>query len=84
VTQAAVLSSPDKATWTPSTLPVAMRGNAAQYYSAGDSATGATPVSGRTWTFPLTVKAALNNITDLSVSNNVPLDGLATFTVSYQ
>lgn len=84
VPQAAVLSSADKAAWAASTLPVAMIGNASQYYSAGDAGAGATPVSGRTWSFPLTVKAALNNTTNLSVINAVPLDGSATFTVSYQ
>jgi type 1 fimbria pilin len=84
VKQAAVLSSTDKAAWTASTLPVAMSGNAAQYYSAGEATSSATPVSGRTWSFPLTVKAALNTTTGLSVINSVPLDGSATFTVSYQ
>jgi hypothetical protein len=84
VTQAAVLSSADKATWMASALPVAMSGSNAQYYSAGESAAGSTPVSGRTWTFPLTVKAALNKLNNLSVNDGVPLDGMATFTVSYQ
>lgn len=83
-TQPAVLSSADKTTWTASTTPVALTSGGAQYYSAGPSGAGATPVAARTWTFPLSVVAALNNTTDLPVKEEVPLDGSATFTVSYQ
>lgn len=83
-TQPAVLSSPDKATWTASTTPVALTGGGALYYSAGPSGADATPVAARTWSFPLSVVAALNNTTDLPVKEDVPLDGSATFTVSYQ
>ncbi|WP_296224486.1 DUF1120 domain-containing protein [Ralstonia sp. UBA689] len=83
-TQPAVLSSADKTTWTASTTPVALTSGGAQYYSAGPSGTNPTPVAARTWTFPLSVVAALNNTTDLPVKEDVPLDGSATFTVSYQ
>lgn len=80
--QPAVLSSADKSAWTASTSPVALD-TASQYYSAGPTGTDAVPVKGKTFTFPLTVTAALNNTTNLPVSNNVALDGSATFAVSY-
>jgi hypothetical protein len=83
-TQPAVLSSADKATWSASTTPVALTSGGALYYSAGPSGADATPVAARTWTFPLSVVAALNNTTDLPVKEDVLLDGSATFTVSYQ
>jgi hypothetical protein len=82
--QAAVLSSADKETWAASTTPVFMTAGGAEYYSTGDSASGATPVKAKTFAFPLIVKAALNNTTDMPVSSNVALDGSATFTVAYQ
>ena len=81
--QPAVLSSTDKSTWQASTTDVAMNGNGATYYTAGPSGSNPTPVTARTFNFPLTIKAALNNITDLPLSSNVDLNGSATFTVAY-
>ncbi|KVP89333.1 hypothetical protein WJ96_20255 [Burkholderia ubonensis] len=81
--QAAVLTSGDKRTWTASTDAVAMTKGGATYYSAGGADTGSTPAQGKTFVFPVTVKAALNNTTDMPVSSKIALDGSATFTVSY-
>ncbi|HLX01887.1 MAG TPA: hypothetical protein VKS80_07195, partial [Trinickia sp.] len=81
--QEAVLSSADKKTWAASTDPVAMTAGGAQFYSAGSAAAGATPAKGKTFLFPVTVKAALNNTDNMPVTSNVALDGSATFTVSY-
>jgi type 1 fimbria pilin len=82
-TQAAVLSSTDKSTWSASSAAVFMTAGGATYYSTGASAAGSTPVQAKTFAFPLTVKAALNNTTNMPVTSNVALDGLATFTVAY-
>ncbi|TKC90884.1 DUF1120 domain-containing protein [Trinickia terrae] len=81
--QAAVMSSTDKSAWTISTTPVFTTPGGATYYSTGASASGSKPVVAKTFVFPVTVKAALNNTTDLPVSSNVALDGSATFTVAY-
>lgn len=82
--QPAVLSSTDKATWQPSTTAVAMNGNGTTYYTAGPAGSNPTPVAARSFNFPLTITAALNNTTDLPLSSNVDLAGSATFTVAYQ
>ena len=81
--QEAVLSSADKKTWTASGDSVYMKADGAQLYSAGGAAAGSTPVKGKTFLFPVTVKAALNNTEAMPVSSNVALDGSARFTVSY-
>jgi hypothetical protein len=54
------------------------------YYTAGSADASPTPVAARTFKFPLTVTAALNNTTDLEIGADVPLNGSASFTVSYQ
>jgi hypothetical protein len=81
--QEAVLSSVDKATWVASSNPVYMTADGAQLYSAGGAAAGSKPEKGKTFLFPIIVKAALNNTSAMPVSSNVALDGSATFTVSY-
>ncbi|MEW1781713.1 DUF1120 domain-containing protein [Arthrobacter sp. NPDC080086] len=81
--QPAVLSSTDKATWTASATPVAMAAGGTNFYSAGPTGASPTPVSARTFTFPLSVLAALNNTTNMPLDENIALDGSATFTVSY-
>ncbi len=83
VVQPAVLSSADRKTWTASTAPVAMAAGGAHYYSAGPTGADPTPVPARTFTFPLSVLAALNNTTNMPLDENINLDGSATFTVSY-
>ncbi|MGV2292040.1 DUF1120 domain-containing protein [Trinickia sp. YCB016] len=82
-TQAAVLSSTDKSTWTISTTPVLTTPGGTTYYSTGASAAGSKPVVAKTFAFPLTVKAALNNSTNMPVTENVVMAGSATFTVAY-
>jgi len=81
--QAAVLSSTNKTAWTASTTPVIVASGSAQFYSAGTTGTTPTPALGSTFSFPVTVMAALNNNTALPVSAEVPLDGSATFEITY-
>ncbi|KHK53546.1 hypothetical protein PI87_17025 [Ralstonia sp. A12] len=84
VQQPAVLSSADKSAWAASAAPVLMIGNGGEYYTAGSLGASPTPVAARTFNFPLTIDAALNNTTVLPLGDEVKLNGSATFTVAYQ
>lgn len=77
----AVLTSTDKKTWQASANAVPMVGTGSTYYTAGQL--DATALTARSFNFPLTIKAALNNTTDLPLSSNVDLNGSAVFTVAY-
>jgi hypothetical protein len=62
--------------------PTNLMGAFGDSYSAGIS--GTQIARGTKFSFPMTIKAALNKGSELQVASDTPLNGQAVFTVNYQ
>ena len=77
--KAAIYSTDNGLRWNAGAGPMYFTGGA--LVTAGN---GTTPVLGKNFVFPMTIRAALNYGSRMQASQDTPLNGQSTFTISYQ